>query len=306
MVISIDQIHQSGLELQKFCNLVNDNKDRISKLTLIETGYLKRHYIQIKESLTEEEANKKSKEVGQEWANDNKNFISNLEIPYELVTWQSLVEDEEFKEKHLKTLDDYQNDPVFKKIVDEVAGNYAKKFYKNAKESNIKTTYDDFFDASKKYLIEESTIAHKLVKMGDFQAYPGRSNPAVSYIYKKYFGESDPLPWVRYRIREEEKTSKKSALLIPRNAVERFETSPGKSHSTFSLFKPIEREEPRKPSKFLETVVYTLDTLELTENQEKVFMKKFINLLASIQTIENKDEAKDEKGDQPGVKRTFY
>lgn len=302
MVVSIDQIHQSGSDFQKFCNLVNENKDRINNLVIVETGHLKRHYIRIKQATSLENAAIIGQEAGKAWVSENKLALNTLEIPYQIVSWQSLVEDSEFKEKLLLTVKNYQEDSIFKKIVDEVGGNYAKKFYLQLKELGITSSFDECIEAAKDYLIEESTIAHKLVKMGDFQAYPGRSNPAVSYVYKKYFGESDPLPWVRYRTDIKEKHSKNGPLLKSETGIDRFEVT-GKNGNQngngLGIFNQY-----RDKNRLLQTVVYTLDTLDLTEYQEKIFMQQFIQLLANVQSI--KEEVTNDKQDQSKITQAFH
>lgn len=86
-VISIDQEYQQGASFKAFCDLINQEyaiSKRIHKLIIVETGYLKRHYIRIDPALTMEEASEKAHRIGKEWIKMHKPYLDELAIPYEI------------------------------------------------------------------------------------------------------------------------------------------------------------------------------------------------------------------------------
>lgn len=40
------------------------------------------------------------------------------------------------------------------------------------------------------------------------QLYPGAGNTALRYVYRKYFGKNNPLPWVKYDVKTQDNSYK--------------------------------------------------------------------------------------------------
>lgn len=210
-VISIDQEYQQGESFKAFCRLVNQEYElnkRIHKLIVVETGYLKRHYIRLDPNLIIEEALEKAQKAGEEWVKMHKPYLDELSIPYEIRSWEEITtctlgeQSDSFYEQVDKIKNDYEKeDDRLKDLINALSRSYAFKLVDEWDRKGIKLKFDACFQAAKNYLIEEGAIIFQLIKLGaDFITYPDRSNPVLKYIYKKYLADIDPLPWKRYQV----------------------------------------------------------------------------------------------------------
>jgi hypothetical protein len=210
-VISVDQEYQQGESFKAFCHLLSQEYElnkSINKLIVVETGYLKRHYIRLNPKLNIEEATAKAKHWGAEWVKKHKLYLEKLPVPYEVKSWEEIIRpltntNEINFSNHLnKIKNDYEKeDDRLKDLVNALSRNYAFKLVDEWEREGIKLKFDTCFQAAKNYLIEEGAIIFELIKLGaDYITYPDRSNPVLKYIYKKYLIETDPLPWKRYQV----------------------------------------------------------------------------------------------------------
>lgn len=211
-VISVDQSYQQGDNFKAFCELLNREYElnkRVSKLLVLETGYLKRHYLRLDPQLSIETADDKAREWGQDWAKRHKLYLEELQIPYEIKSWEEITKNS-FSDKkeidfsyHLNNIkNDYEKeDPRLKELINALSRGYAIKLVDEWDRKGVKLEFDLCFQAAKNYLLEEGAITFELIKLGaDYITYPDRSNPVLKYIYKKYLMGTDPLPWKRYQI----------------------------------------------------------------------------------------------------------
>ncbi|WP_218814504.1 hypothetical protein [Rickettsiella endosymbiont of Dermanyssus gallinae] len=211
-VISLDQDYQQGESFNAFCQLLNQEYElnkRVNKLIILETGYLKRHYIRLDATLSIEDANEKARQWGKEWIKSHKVHLEGLQIPYEIKSWEEITrrgsldeKDTSFSSHIARIKRDYEKeDDRLKHLVNTLSRSYAFKLVDEWDRRGVKIKFDICFQAAKNYLLEEGTIIFELIKLGaDYIIYPDRSNPVLKYIYKKYLMETDPLPWKRYQI----------------------------------------------------------------------------------------------------------
>lgn len=228
MIISIDQHYQQGDEFKLFCSAINEEyeKKNLIKLTIVETGYLKRHYLRLDKNYPSiEEADLAAIRLGETWIKEQLSSLYSLNVPVEILSWKDLLEgqvnstDKPFAEYLAITEETYKTDKVFIRDVDRLSKKYAEKLSNRYNPHQETSLNKACLDAAKNYLLEESSIIFKLIPRGfNAQLYPGTGNAALRYIYKKFFGETNPIPWIRYDIREpsatKEKKLKKSTSLF--------------------------------------------------------------------------------------------
>ncbi len=209
-IISIDQTHQQGVEFEAFCLKINEEyKERnLTNLTIIETGYLKRHYLRLDTQFSSiEEADCAAMQLGLDWKNQQQSSLDQLKLPCEIISWKEIIEsqagekDVPFSKYLAKIEADYKTDKVFRNHVNTISKKYAEKLAAKYNPERLEYLYEACFKAARDYLLEESSIIFKLVQR-DFscQLYPGTGNAALRYIQRKYFGEKNPMPWLRYDI----------------------------------------------------------------------------------------------------------
>jgi hypothetical protein len=298
-VISIDQIHQTGDDFVKFCELIKKEKSKIAKLIIVLTGYLKRHYIALEQGISLEDAGVKALELDNEWKEKNKVALNTLPIDYECISWEPLVKQKDFKEGHKLVESDYGTDTNpckderLKKIVDEIVVSFAGKKYSRYEENKMNIDYSKCQNAVKQYLLEESAMNFAFINLGaDFITYPGKPNPAYNYVYKKYFcktntyysGKINPLPWIHY---EEEKIKK------PENKATNQEQEKGALNTNLNNFIFLSQH----PKPMVMMVNYLLQQIEFSEEQEKIFLGKFVDLVASVRNMgDNLLQGENENG----------
>lgn len=209
-VISIDQVHQQKEEFEAFCLKIKAELDASNcyKITIVETGYLKRHYLRLDTQYRfSDDADKVAMKLGEEWIEKQRYALDILpQEALEIISWKEVLEgkkseeDKSFDEYLAMIERDYEMDKHFKNLVDNISQKYANKLLKQY-DKNGEQSLQACLKAAKDYLLEESSIIFKLVHY-DFtrQVYPGAGNAALRYIYRKYFGKTNLLPWIQYDI----------------------------------------------------------------------------------------------------------
>lgn len=209
-IISIDQHYQQDDEFKAFCLTMNEEyeKKNLLKLTIVETGYLKRHYLRLDKSYSSEEADLSAIKLGRNWVQEQSSSLDLLKMPLEIISWKELLEeqvtldDKSFSE-YLSTVENvYETDEIFSGEVDTLSKKYGEKLSYKYNTHKDETLDKACIEAAKSYLLEESSIIFKLVSRGfNAQIYPGNRNAALRHIYKKFFKETNPIPWIRYDIK---------------------------------------------------------------------------------------------------------
>jgi hypothetical protein len=160
-----------------------------------------------------EEADLSAIQLGKDWVSQQQASIDKLQLTPKIISWKELLEtqvseeDKPFSEYLLKLEEDYKTDKVFRNHIDTISKKYAEKLADKYNPEGNK-----FLKAARDYLLEESTIIFKLVHRGFTSLlYPGNGNAALRYVHRKYFGETNPMPWLRYDI-QYPRQEKKAAL----------------------------------------------------------------------------------------------
>lgn len=122
-IISINNAKQDGVAFKAFITLINQPQyeEKLSRLTLIDTTYLNRHYEPL---LVVEQSGKTP------WLERNEATLAQLKIPYEIVSWEELVKAPSYQACKKKIDTDYYGssegfpDETFKNIVDDLSNNF--------------------------------------------------------------------------------------------------------------------------------------------------------------------------------------
>ncbi len=209
-IISIDQMYQQNEAFEAFCLKLNSEFEagNCHKVTIIETGYLKRHYFRLDTNFKcLDEIDLAAIQLGNLWVERQKTLINKLKMPINLLSWKEILEtqvckeDRPFSEYLAIVENDYINDKCFYNHVKKLSEKYSEKLSKRYNPNNDKLLAEKCQKAARDYLLEESSVIFKLVHYSfTHQLYPGAGNAALRYIHRKYFGKDNPLPWVEYKI----------------------------------------------------------------------------------------------------------
>lgn len=159
-VISKDNSKQTGQPFEKFINLVHSNLV-IEKLTIIDSTYLHRHY------------SGKTDEFNMTWLDKNAPSLSVLEIPYEIFSWKSILEHNEY--------------PIYRELIQSLY-NEDEQFQILVRERIKKFICLSGEEAAISYLLEECAGACVLSRMGNI-TYPGPMNPPMRHCLNELVGE---------------------------------------------------------------------------------------------------------------------
>jgi|SRR6185312_16284874 len=170
-VISKKNPTQTGVPFDKFIDLVNENSQKIKKLTIVSTSYLYRHYQDDRE------------EFDKKWVKKNQNSLSKLTIPLEIISWKQVIESENYVSYLEKVVSLYEKDNDFKEIVNKLSVKYSE---------------NKDLEASRNYLLEECAGSLVLKSIGSI-TYPGKLNDAIQYTFNKV-GDGQ-FQYIKYRIR---------------------------------------------------------------------------------------------------------
>ena len=199
-IISIDQHYQQGDKFRAFCRAINEEyeKKNLIKLTVAETGYLKRHYLRLdKNYSSSEEADLAAMQLGETWIKEQLSSLYSLNVPIEIISWKDLLEgqvspaDKPFEEYLTMVEETYKTDKVFIRDVDRLSKKYAEKLSARYNPKQEEVLKKACLGAAKNYLFEESSIIFKLIHRGfNAQLYPGNGNAALRYICLLYTSDA--------------------------------------------------------------------------------------------------------------------
>jgi len=259
-VISMEQPSQTGEKFKAFVEQINivHQKRGLKKLVIILTDFLQRHYVELNTNLKSSEVEKLANKKGVDWKRENRKFLTfslDLNINFEIISWEKLLNQHDFKEALDRVKNLYKIDEKFKNIIDKLSNHYAEKLncrFKSLENSSLPET---FFKAAKNYLLEESAIWGPLLKLNfDFITYPGSKNEAVEYTYTKLFQSPGCiLPWLRYSFEKKNSSFLPKKLNNRSKSLDRF--TPNQFSSSFNSPKIIE---DIKLKKFLQDRRYSV------------------------------------------------
>lgn len=271
IVISLDSALQRGAQWADFLELVDRCfiEKTLSKLIIVTTGHLQRHYfsLELEKPLEEKEIEKKALALDREWLEKQSHILDKLNISIEIIDWKDLlnksidVNSRSFNDFFQLIKSDYANNKEFKNIVDKHADGYVSR--KILKHCKGKAQFDrnQFHQVAIDYALEECAAIQQLFRCGaDLLAYPHGKNPPANYIWNKYF-KNEPLRYVRYETKNLEVNKNPS-----------------------SFFQPT-----RPTNLIIHYVQWALNTINWNISQQFRFIRDFNQLLFSINTLEQSD-----------------
>jgi hypothetical protein len=186
--VSIGNERQTGNDLISFINLVNINTPRfINGVEIMIADYLHRHYS------TEEESQKS----GDNWIIQNSELLKKLKVPYKIVRWKDITQEEDFKVSQIKISELFEKDLLFKSKLQNVT--------KSHKDKGVDTDVE-------KYLLEE--CAYFIYKNG-YLTYPSdKLNAACMHLLQKYNSDLIFLP---HALQERKKSDEFKPLINQTN-----------------------------------------------------------------------------------------
>lgn len=207
-VISLESALQRGSQWTSFLELVDHCflEKTLSKLIIVTTGHLQRHYfsLELEKPLEEKEIEEKTIALDQQWLEKQSASLNKLKIPVEILHWKDLLNKltvlngRSFLEFSQLIQSDYANNKEFKHLVDKHADGYVnRKFIQQSKVTHFDC--NQFHQAAVDYVLEECAAIQQLFRCNaDLLTYPHGINPPASYVWSKYFKE-ESLRYVRYK-----------------------------------------------------------------------------------------------------------
>jgi hypothetical protein len=230
-VISLDQYYQRDQAFGVFVNLVEQEyqKGRIKSLKIYLTDFLKRYYTvfdptfpalptesrpplaeenDLSTSISEEISEVLARQLGKQWKLDHEEkYLKSHDLPYEIVTWESLLNMDSFKSYHHLICTDYQEGTnatnEFQRKVKSVAGNYVKGFVARCQEKGLTVDPSACLQNAIAYLLEEAAVSLLILNSEvDFITYPGPwgGNDVLKCAFKKHLAHLSPNFWIKCEI----------------------------------------------------------------------------------------------------------
>ncbi len=179
--ISMNNTNQTGDKLLAMVQWVNEN---FEKCIVNVSDSLQRHNLQ-SQGLANDNAYKKSLELGNQWLKENKTILDQIQIPYKIVRWEHWLN--LGKVKNLKTTlyALYQTSETFRSCVDTDISNWIAR-------QGIETT-SKAYQNGLAFLLEEFAV-HSYMAQREYnlnnqkmvQAYPARQLYAEHYLRAMY------------------------------------------------------------------------------------------------------------------------
>ncbi|MDF1757583.1 MAG: hypothetical protein P1U74_04735 [Legionellaceae bacterium] len=179
---------------------------------------LQRHNIATENELSEKEAYSEALKKGDEWINKYKSYFLNyFTIPYNIIRWDSLINDPEFKHREIKFSDYIGNNKDFSTAMNGSINEYGNRLLKHLGEEHFNRIQLKHKQSCFSYLKEECvaiTILPKITPVNNNKAtpsvivYPGKSTLILTknweiFIKNEYANliqnYSDFLNWIPYR-----------------------------------------------------------------------------------------------------------
>lgn len=168
-VANPDNKEQCGDYISSFVDLINNNKQHISKLIIVDGSYLNRHYYSKKDSGYSDY----NDGTIFAWRNIHMSRLINLKVNYSIKGWHEIVEKEDFVQ-YRNTIDDLMQDKNFSDIAYMVAERHKKK-----SNGNVSVCLD--------YLKEECAFVLSLADC--IFTYPGKLNEAILWLLDKSYNK---------------------------------------------------------------------------------------------------------------------
>lgn len=263
LYVSPDNEKQAGDNLEAFVDLVNKEKQKIKKLVVIDTSYLRRHY----------DHKFSNTSIKSDWLKANEQYLKNLKVEYEVISYQTITKTLRYEYFQKKIKSDFEGnneglevDEVFRQKVLQLLEEFT---YKGSKQSVTK------------FLLDE--CAGNLAAGEGYYTYSGKFNAAIEHVRNKYKDDIQNQVFIRYRLRpksppaepEEKKSTLSSQTAITGNSFIPVFTSNNYTNYT--------------PTFFGQSVAYFADSLVPESPKKKaMFFAKFMQLCQEFNEDEDK------------------
>jgi hypothetical protein len=184
-VICQGNTSQTGESFHAFVKAINLKKEKINKLFIVDTKFLFRHY-----------NNYVQEEFDSNWRANNNFYLNELDVPYELISWKKLIENENYQEYYNQVNNLLTVDKEFIDIFEKEILKFEKKYGREEAISYLKE------DCAGSLLI------------GKYVTHPGNINATIQYCIKKLLPES--MKFIKYRFRYKQERVQKQPELYER------------------------------------------------------------------------------------------
>lgn len=179
---------------------------------------LQRHNIATEKEIPHTEAYDEALVQGDKWIQRNMPcFINNFTIPYEIIRWDSLINDPSFAQKEKKFASHITEHASFSTAMHESINEYGKRLLKHLGEAHFERIKNNHESSCYSYLKEECIALTILPKKISFNeqglspcaiVYPGKSTSILTENYEAFIKNEfdeiiqnycDFLKWLPYR-----------------------------------------------------------------------------------------------------------
>ncbi len=198
LLISVGQPVHEGERLRAVIQLINKN---FKSCDIAVCDVLQRHSMQITKDIDEEQAYKECLSEGRKWLERNQEYIKELQIEHNILTWEEFLLRKDFQTHIKDILDEYSNNINFKDAMQNSINDYVSRLDKRVKALDTQKAIDCCFN----YLAEESAIIMKMwqERAYDYIVYPGNIPKVLEAARDKFvvFENIDLLKWVTVYVR---------------------------------------------------------------------------------------------------------
>ncbi len=166
-------VGQEYHEADKLNAVVAWSKERFDKVIFCANDTLQRFNLMYEQSISEQEANMRSADLGQEWVKRNLSIIETAKTA-QIVRWDEWKTKPKYPKGFLQTEWLYQNNNEFKQAIDDNVVAIWERRQKHDAALYNPERFEEFVSLSRRYLIEEmATFALMYAEEKAIDIYPG-------------------------------------------------------------------------------------------------------------------------------------
>ncbi len=178
LTISVGQNVHEGEKFKATLSLINKH---FKKCTIGVCDTLQRHSIAILASLEGDVLHEIAKKDGDQWIDRNTEYCKkHLTIPFEIIRWDSWLQNKKYTSYREQVNSLYNNDKVFVSIIQKLA----IEFNNRLKKRNYNLNEEKGLKLSIEYLLEECAVMSIWYEEGySVDVYPSIRNEAIEYCF---------------------------------------------------------------------------------------------------------------------------
>ncbi len=185
-------VGQSAHEFLKFSATINLINQQFKECSICVGDTLQRFTLAMEQTLPPEALFDEAKKFGDEWMERNFSRYSLLNIPHQIIRWNTYLSHPKFEEIKANILALYDRDlacqKAFKLTIDTFMSRYLSR-HQGRPPIFLETARQYCFQ----YLVEESAaMCLWAEKNYDYEVYPSRRNGAMEFIYQRFIVPSQP------------------------------------------------------------------------------------------------------------------